>query len=140
MKIERTGSGAGSAQRVLGSLISWDPIKGTIAFKSAVSHQDEEIAVRSLHFELPRDNPVAQVAQPRYEPLGPVSSSFRAKDVTVVKGVLTFRWGVETDHGNIIAFEGTVMFSAATVLLKGDVFEKKFPSGGSSDSTRDKSG
>jgi len=140
MKIERAGSGAGPAQRVLGSLTSWDPLKGTVGFKSAVSRQDEEITVKSIHFELPKNDPVAQVAQPRYEPLGPVSSSFPAKDVTVVKGVLTFPKCVATHDGNEIAFEGKVIFSAATVSLKGDVFEKKNPSGDSSDSTRRKSG
>ena len=141
MKIERiTEAGDGSVQEVHGMLTAWNASRGTVSFMSALNNEIEEIRVKTISFELPKANPVAQATLPNYKNLGAINSRVPANVVSVDQSVLKFP-GCVAGHGtNPIFFQGTVTFSGGTVALNGEVLEQQpAPSRhDSSDSTRPK--
>ena len=141
VKIVLAGSPARPAQEVLWPLASWDPGKTALGFRSPGASDVEQVPVKSLLFERPKEHMAAQSVPPHFEPIGEVASSYPAKEVTVVDGVLRLPGCVSKHRGNPLVFEGRVTFTPTTVSLRGRVFEEQYPSrNDSSDSTTHKGG
>lgn len=140
MWIQLAGDDASQSQQVFGRFISWDPQTTTIVFKSDLSQKMEKIPVRSVRFKPKDPNPVAQQVIPIPVPLGVISRSYPASEVTVVEGVLKLpKCSLKYDDKRL-AFEGSLTFSGGDVHIEGTVFEIVPPKGGNGDSTSPKSG
>jgi len=125
--MERAAPDTEGPQRVHGQLLGWNPGRATVSFKSYLSDQTEDIAVKSIGLQIYDARGIAQRPLPQFVPLGSISTSFPAKDVTIRDRVVMLP-GCSAQHkGHPVLFAGKVTFSTTTVVIEGTVVELKPP-------------
>jgi len=127
-------------QRVYGRFTSWTPQTSTIGFKSTLSQKIEQIPIKSIHIEPNKPNPAAQVAMPTLVPLGGISRSYPASELSVADGVLKFPECRLMHGGDRLVFEGNLSVHGGEIHIQGKVFKVTPPRGGGGNSTGPKGG
>jgi len=138
--IQLAGDDTLPPQQVYGRFTSWAPQTATIGFKSALSQKIDQIPIKSIRIEPSKPHPAAQVAIPTLVPLGGISRSYPASELSVVDGVLKFPECRFMYGDHRLVFEGNLTFKAGEISIQGEVFEVIPPRGGGGNSTGPKGG